>query len=301
MPVPADLVGATTSPIAHAVDARWTMAFAAALGCTDAALLDTARPGGVVAHPLFPVCVEWPAMVAARLLADPAVLPRSEYVRGVHATHDTVLHRVVRPGDELSTVASVEAVEARRSGASQVLRLTTVDAAGEAVATTRAGSVFRGVAVAGEPVPLGPDATFPAVPAPPSRPGARRLGRVVDLPANLAHTYTEGSRIWNPIHTDMAVARQAGLARPILHGTATLAVAVTEILAAFGDGDPAAVRRVGCRFTGMVELPAPITVVVAAESRLAAHPDARLLHFSVLAPGPRPVIEDGFVELGPRR
>ena len=54
---------------------------------------------------------------------------------------------------------------------------------------------------------------------------------VVDVPANLALVYTECARIWNPIHTDLAVARGAGLAAPILHGTATLALAVSRAVA----------------------------------------------------------------------
>ena len=45
--------------------------------------------------------------------------------------------------------------------------------------------------------------------------------------ATAAHVYTEGARIWNPIHTDAAVAARAGLPGIILHGTATLALAVS--------------------------------------------------------------------------
>jgi acyl dehydratase len=46
--------------------------------------------------------------------------------------------------------------------------------------------------------------------------------------AEAALVYTECSRIWNPIHTNPAVATRAGLPRPILHGTATLAMAVSN-------------------------------------------------------------------------
>ena len=45
-----------------AIDQYWTMAHAASLDATDRVYLDTTRDGGVVAHPTFPVCVEWPAV-----------------------------------------------------------------------------------------------------------------------------------------------------------------------------------------------------------------------------------------------
>jgi acyl dehydratase len=45
----------------------------------------------------------------------------------------------------------------------------------------------------------------------------------------------------------------------ILHGTATLALSVSRVLQAL-DADPAQVRRVRCRFAGMVPMPSTLTV-----------------------------------------
>ena len=55
---------------------------------------------------------------------------------------------------------------------------------------------------------------------------------VVPLPVSQveAHLYSECARIWNPIHTDRAAALAAGLPDIILHGTATLAKAVSWII-----------------------------------------------------------------------
>jgi acyl dehydratase len=72
--------------------------------------------------------------------------------------------------------------------------------------------------------------------------------------------YTECARIYNPIHTDVAVARSAGLSAPILHGTATLALAVSRVIAHDLGGEPARVREVRGRFTGMVAMPSTFTV-----------------------------------------
>ena len=75
-----------------------------------------------------------------------------------------------------------------------------------------------------------------------------------------AHVYSECARIWNPIHTDLAVAREAGLSAPILHGSATLALAVSQVIRRDLDGDPTRVREVAARLTGMVSMPSTITV-----------------------------------------
>src|SRR4030095_16423643 len=108
--------------------------------------------------------------------------------------------------------------------------------------------------------------------------------------ACLAHTYTECARIWNPIHTDRAVARSAGLPDIILHGTATLALAVSAVLERAGAGPAVDIARTPCRFTVMVPLPSVITVE-GSEARGAA--GEHLLAFQVLGPGGGLVLRDG--------
>lgn len=139
------MVGATAGPITHEIDARWLMAYAAGLGETDARYYDTLDTAGPLAHPLFPVCYEWPAAVALRdetIAAD--LQPQS-----VHATHHLEIHRPPRAGDTLHTTARVIEVAPRRSGTLVVSRFETVDARGERVSTTDYGSVYRDVALAG--------------------------------------------------------------------------------------------------------------------------------------------------------
>jgi hypothetical protein len=92
MRIPEALVGTTVGPLVQEIDARWLMAYAAALGDVHAEYLDTTRPEGVIGHPVFPVCYEWPLAVELRASA----LPESIAVRSVHATHDVTLHRPLR-------------------------------------------------------------------------------------------------------------------------------------------------------------------------------------------------------------
>jgi acyl dehydratase len=113
------------------------------------------------------------------------------------------------------------------------------------------------------------------------------LGEIAVSP-QLAHVYTECARIWNPIHTDVAVARAAGLPDIILHGTATLALAVSRIVAERCGGDPTAVRRVTCRFTGMVPMPSTLTLRASAVTS-----EATAMLFDVLDQAGRAVMRQG--------
>jgi acyl dehydratase len=80
------------------------------------------------------------------------------------------------------------------------------------------------------------------------------------VPAYAAHLYTECARIYNPIHTDLSVARSAGLPATILHGTATLALALSAVVARDLGADPARVRGISARLTDMVAPPATLAV-----------------------------------------
>ena len=248
--LPSGTLGVAIPPITDTVDARWLMAYAAGLGETAESFYDTLAAAGPLAHPLFPACYEWPALVALRqrVIGDD-LAPLS-----VHATHDLVIERLPRDGDRVTTTARMVAVERRRTGALIVARLTTVDADGRRLTTTDYGSAYRGV---GTPE-TGRNADPLARPAAPA--GDILWSERVELPAGAAHVYTECARIWNPIHTDAVVARAAGLPAIILHGTATLALAVSRVVARELGGDIARVRGVATRFTGFVRRPSAITV-----------------------------------------
>ncbi len=279
--LPAGLVGASMGPSVHEVDARWLMAYAAALGEADAAYFDTRRPAGLRAHPLFPVCYEWPLAVGMR-----AALPEAVAIRSVHATHDLRIHRPPRAGDRLSVRATVARAEPRRAGAYVLSRYETVDADGRPVTTTEYGSVYLGVGCDGEAD--APAAARSVQAAPALAPAAPAWSAPVAVAAGLAHVYTECARIWNPIHTDAAVAARAGLPDIILHGTATLALAVSQVLAREG-GDPGRVTRITGRFAAMVRMPSTLTIRGYPAVDTA---EGRRVPFDTLAADGRPAVRD---------
>ncbi len=260
MPLDPAAIGTPTDSFESAIDARWIMAFSAGLGDVDACYLDTAAESGIVAHPLFAICPEWPVALATRDLCRRYGLTDVEFRRAVHATHDSHVYRLLRPDDRVQTQATIVAMEARRPGAFVTTRFDTLDAAGNLVCRTFNGTLYRDVAIApsvADPV----DVAAVDVPAAPPLPETA-FERAIDIPiaANLAHVYTECARIWNPIHTDRAVALGAGLPDIILHGSAPLALAVSAIVRAYGGGEPSRVTRIGAQFRGMVMLPSVLTL-----------------------------------------
>jgi len=261
MPLDSSLVGSKVESIATEVDARWAMAYAASLGDFSPCYFDTSQPAGIVAHPMFAVCVEWPAAGAIRQSAR-ATLSQDEAVRGVHATHLTIIHRLVHPPEHLITSAEVIGVERRKPGAYEVAKFDTVDDKGAPVCTTYYGSLYRKVDVKGPDRP----AEIPDLPK------LTHLGppmRDVRIPisAGAAHIYTECARIWNPIHTDIAISTKAGLPGLILHGTATLAMAVSRIIEGEVHGDPVRVAQISGRFGAMVLMPSEVLVRIDAHEK----------------------------------
>lgn len=248
------------------------MAYSAALGEADPRCYDTSLGERLLSHPLFPVCYEWPVSQPIRHI--PGL--RELFPLLVHAEHDLVIHRLARPGDRLKTVARIDALIQRKPGAFVVFAFETRDASDAVVSETRFGALYRGVEVdgasRGEPIEL-PEATETPL-----------LGEIA-IPANAAHVYTECARIWNPIHTDVAHARAAGLPDIILHGTATLALSISRATREFDR-----VRRVRCRFTGMVLMPSTLTVHGARSGNVIA--------FETRGPKGESVIGRGRIELG---
>jgi len=59
MPLRSEMVGQSTAPTTVDIDARWIMAYSAGIGDNNQLYMDT-RGKPVVAHPVFPVCFEWP-------------------------------------------------------------------------------------------------------------------------------------------------------------------------------------------------------------------------------------------------
>ncbi len=133
-------------------------------------------------------------------------------------------------------------------------RLDTVDQAGALVCRTYQLGISRGVEVVGAPADAEAarrcrSRVNPLANAPLLDPRRRRVPR----------TCTPSARASGTRSTPTArVALAAGLPDIILHGTATMALAVTRLVDEYLGGDPTRVRRLGGRFSAMVLMPSTL-------------------------------------------
>jgi acyl dehydratase len=283
MPLDSAIVGARTGEVVTAVTVRHCLAYAAGTGDLNPRYFDDARPGGIVASPLFGVALDWKLRGE---LTELTGLPAHEAVRGVHATQDMAFHRLVHPGDVLTTSGTVVRVQQRPPGAYLVARYETVDARHQPVVSVDYGIIYRGVQVSGPNREI--DAVSPLDLGAPL--AAHAWTRPVEVAREAPHIYSECADIYNPIHTERAVALAAGLPDIIVHGTLTLAYAVRTLVDREASGDPAVVRRLACRFGAYV---IPGTVIEVVLSDVAATPGGRALRFAVLNEAGEPAIRDG--------
>ncbi len=275
MPISSTVVGAELAASSRDVTVRDALAYAAGIGETGAASFDDSRAGGIVAPPSYCVSLEWAVVIGGngrnRLGAEPA-----ELRRGVHASQDSHFFRPIRPGDRLTTSGRYVGIRSTRSGTLLTTRLDTVDESERPVATSWSRSMFRGVEVAGGSAEVEAAPDVPRLPLDPDR--VRR--EKIFVPREMPHVYTECARIWNPIHTERKVALAAGLPDIILHGTATWALAGREVLRAYGDADPARLKRLHGRFSAMVMPGSSVLVEHAPAGE--ARGGGRLIAFRVL-------------------
>lgn len=247
MPIEASAVGKKLHEQRVVIDKRRLLAFSAVIGDTSDACFDDARPEGVVALPQYCVSLEWP------LARDPKTaaglgLTGGEAKAVIHLRQDSQFHSPIRPGDVLSIRSVLTGVRAAPRGAIVRSRTDTVNASkGMHVVTTHSDALFMGVSVNGDDTPEKESSTEPLEDLPAS---CERT--TVHIARELPHLYTECARIYNPIHTERAVALAAGLPDIILHGTATWALAGREITRRYADGDAGRLRRLAGEFSAMV-------------------------------------------------
>ncbi len=268
------------------VDERQLLAFAAAVHDTSPALFDLDRPGGVVAHPVFPVAFEWPLVEHG---PPGMAMTDDEAHGGIHVGHEITWHRPLRAGESLVTCAQVETVDRRSIGAYVVSGFQTTTTAGDPIVSTRQAVIYLGLdlpTTAGRRDP----GDLSSVARHGSTADLGEAGRFDVRPEDPV-IYTECTGIWNPIHTDPRAARSKGLAAPILHGTATLARTVSIVLGHHGIQAGQEILRLGCRFTTGV----PIGETVAVLSSL--DEQRRQLRFEARLASGQAALSDGYITL----
>jgi acyl dehydratase len=224
------------------------MNFAAALGDNNPHYFDDTRPEGIVAHPMLAVALTWPLSAALEDEWGDGGIPWEARLRQVHYNESIVWHRPLGPDGHLEITGELRALLPHPAGTLAVICYEARDRAGCPVFTEHITGLLRGVEVTGNG-PVAED--LPVVLAAPSElVGAWEVPIPIDPLA--AHLYDAGSQISFPIHTSLAFAQQMGLPGTIYHGTATLGLAIREVINREGGAEPRRLAEVHCGFRGMV-------------------------------------------------
>jgi acyl dehydratase len=254
----------------HKTDERSLMASAAGAGDARPELIDTARPGGIVAHPLFPTALEWKSLqdVAAEL-RELGVGPHHVQL-AAPLDYDLRWHAPIHPGDVLSLGVEVTAVVATPAGAALTIVASSTDPDGHVVTRSRSHLLLPDVELDGgafDSAGRGRRRRRPAA----AKDGVidlrsewtnteaviRRGHRRIGAPA--AHVFSECSGIWNPVFTDKGVALRHGRAFLALPPAGVLAMTVGGALQ-LGSADPGWVRRVHAEFGAPVPVPSVLEI-----------------------------------------
>jgi acyl dehydratase len=266
------------------------MNYAAAIGDPNPLYFDDERPEGIIAPPLFPVAVTWPAIEGIADNIESKNFPKEIIFTQVHYTEHLRCHRPVRPGDNLTIKGTIEAILPHNAGTHVLIRFDALDAGGKPVFTEHIGAMMRGVRCADN----GKGSEhIPEVPRQPDNPMI--LWESIAAIDPLASFIYDGcSNIHFPIHTSVKFARQVGLPGIIHQGTATLAVAVRDILKKESGGDSARMESIYCRFTGMVLPGTDIRIQLMGKNPVPGGAD---LFFTVLNSKEKRAISNGYIRL----
>jgi acyl dehydratase len=223
------------------------MNYAAAIGDTNPLYYDDERAGGIIAPPVFPVAITWPMIEHISGNIESPDFPKEILFTQVHYSEQLVIHRPVKPGDDLKVSGSIAAILPHKAGTHVILEFKASDSSGNPVFTEYLGAMMRGIECPDSGKGIG------NVPPIPLMSGTSLLWEnTVSVHPLTPFVYDGCSNIHFPIHTSVKFAHTVGLPDIILQGTATLAIAVREVLSIEAAGDSRRVDSISCQFTGMV-------------------------------------------------
>lgn len=266
--------------------------------------------GPIAAHPCLYWAISWPFMWnrANEFLKEP--MSSRERGSGVHYSEDVIIHQPLQSKTNIRvTCQAVEALQ-KRKGCTLLTKYDMYNSdTNELLLTHWTCSYYRGVKLKGGDVKtkdiennLPPPVIYKEGPMYndnySNNYSKKSLSPIfeknIDISSIESHVYTECSRIWNPIHTNIRVALAAGLPDIILHGTATFAKATTELINTFEPNkNPKNVKRIICgSFSANVLMPSTISLRVFAIEDIKGE---KIIHWDVLNEEKKQAIRGGVI------
>jgi hypothetical protein len=230
------------------VNWRDIMNYSAAIGDANPRYFDDESSNGIIAHPIYPVAISWNIIGRIQEFIVSEKFPTELLLSQVHYTEHLEIHQPLSPGLELVIKGQIVAILPHRAGTHVIIRLVAREKEGAPVFTEHIGAMLRGVECIGggsgkESLPIVQNISDAVDPC---------WTSTLSIDKLMPFVYDGCTDIVFPIHTSIKFARMVGLPGIILQGTATLALAVTELVNRELNREPTRVKSVSCRFTGMV-------------------------------------------------
>ena len=242
-----ELTGTSLLDYETSVNWRDIMNYSAAIGDANPRYFDDESPDGIIAHPVYPVALTWNIIGRIQEFIVSEKFPTELLLSQVHYTEHLAIHRPLLPGLQLIIKGQIVAILPHRAGTHVVIRLVAREKEGTPVFTEHIGAMLRGVECIGgegqESLPIVQNVSDAVEPC---------WTSTLSIDKLMPFIYDGCTDIVFPIHTSIKFAHMVGLPGIILQGTATLALAVTELVNRELKCEPARVKSVSCRFTGMV-------------------------------------------------
>lgn len=289
MKLNSNLVGTALLPYQTHINWRETTNFAAATGDNNPRYFDDCNNKTPLSHPIFPVAVTWPVLSRLDRFIDAQNFPKEVLLTQVHYSEHLILHRLVRPGDELSVKGVLKAFLPHRAGTHAIICMDALDRNQEPVFTEHIGAMLRGVDCGSG----GQISPIPFIPVKDKAADALWTSHIHIDPLQ-PYIYDGCTNIEFPIHTSPSFAQAVGLPGIILQGTATLAHAIREVVDKEAGQDPENILEIACRFTGMV-LPGTDIQVVCTGKKV--HKTVTDLFFEVWNSEQKKAVRSGYVKI----
>lgn len=176
--------------------------------------------------------------VMFQMASDPELA--LDLLRLVHAEHDMTFHEVLNDGDILEVSGTLQSYEQKGSGILVTYGLTGTVSGVVAIEGTTSYFI-RGAAPAKSGKSKTTSRQTVAMPEP-----DWSILQPVQFDQALRYATVSGDD--NPIHTDEATAKAAGLPGCILHGLCTMAFAQRDLINQYCAGDPSRLKRLAVRW-----------------------------------------------------
>ena len=210
--------------------------YARSVGADLPIYTDTEQPGGLRAHPLYPVAIIHDLF---RKTFTDGILSGVDISRMVHGEQRMEYFRPLRAWDLVSPRGRITRIDKKSSG--EILRVEqNLFVEGELAVRIETGLFFRGPS-SGKGSSTSQKVASEDSPSP-------LFQRSLSVAEKAPWIYAEASGDDNLIHVDPEFARAVGFPGVILQGLCTLGMATTMLVEEIADGDPNALDQVKVRF-----------------------------------------------------